>query len=365
MTLKQPRGDSVFYINGELAPFRAHPSRMALAGLRETWQEVLERGTEMPSRQQIAEQPLSRTLDGLRDRLASGTSFPDPENGHPLSIAQLHGALAWLRFEAAGGYYVRTTEALERMLMDTELDDSVLAKHFRPDDPCVYIEMGSHRVSPFLLWGPGGERYLLEGAYVGNAEIRPSTDEADRREFWSAGIAPGESTRVIDVVFTGSPLDKGHYLDDIVVPAKIPIQHEQEPAHSLAERVARYHCTTDEIYRLGNEPFGNEASSDEAQRIEHLVKVVLCLSTDPETRRIDPAPQDGPKLATQEIYTVVEVGPSNLDQVMTPSMSENVIWRWERGRMAISEHTQGPMVIWDKPHLGETPRGPVEKKPGS
>jgi len=194
--------------------------------------------------------------------------------------------LARARLRAHGDPILQVAPALQAQLAATDLGAGLPARFFRCPYPFAYLELA--RPSGLAIRNRASGLHQVEGVYVGSYEVGPEREEPSGRSR-ALGLDPARPTRVIELTITGSPLGKGHALDDASIDLSLFIQDEDACLGTLLERHMDYYRSPAVTAQPGFEAPAADDMALTREVILHLAKVLLYLNL-PEARQ-DPLPE--------------------------------------------------------------------------
>jgi len=131
-------------------------------------------------------------------------------------------------------------------------------------------------------------RFLCVSGHEDHLHAGPEREEPSGRSR-ALGLDPARPTRVIELTITGSPLGKGHALDDASIDLSLFIQDEDACLGTLLERHMDYYRSPAVTAQPGFEAPAADDMALTREVILHLAKVLLYLNL-PEARQ-DPLPE--------------------------------------------------------------------------
>lgn len=125
------------------------------------------------------------------------------------------------KFRKLGGNILTTSNEIDALLEQVDIGDDVPLTYLRPPFKNCYIEFTEDRLSSLKVYNSESGDHILEGVYISEVEILPNTPQMEEYEksedflnFFSGQFNKEKSFRIIDLMFTGSPLGKSHNRDD-------------------------------------------------------------------------------------------------------------------------------------------------------
>ena len=152
-----------------------------------------------------------------------------------VNLGLLSLVLARARLRAHGDPVLQVHPALHEQLLETDLGAKLPVELFRLPYTEAFIEFG--RPSGLSIFNPASGEHEVEGAYVESYQVAPQSfifEKDDRREH--LGLDPGKSTRIIEIVLTGSPRGKENALDDASQNVALFLQDGAADLHTAIER---------------------------------------------------------------------------------------------------------------------------------
>jgi hypothetical protein len=149
--------------------------------------------------------------------------------------------LARARLRVHGDPILAVAPALQRLLGATDLTEGLPVRFFRAPYTSVYIAFP--RPCALKVYNRATDLHELEGAYVGSHEVPPHHVLHERKTRGAAlRLNPARPTRVIELIFTGSPIGKRYALDDASQDVTLFIQDEDECLSAMLARHNAYYA---------------------------------------------------------------------------------------------------------------------------
>jgi hypothetical protein len=121
--------------------------------------------------------------------------------------------LARARLRVHGDPILAVAPGLQSLLGATDLTEGLTVRFFRAPYTLVYIAFP--RPCSLQVYNRATGLHELEGAYVGSYEVPPHHILHERTARGAAlRLDPARPTRVVELIFTGSPIGKRYALDD-------------------------------------------------------------------------------------------------------------------------------------------------------
>lgn len=117
------------------------------------------------------------------------------------------------KFRRQDGNILTTSDILDEILEQTEIGDDVPVDYLRPPFKTCYIEFTESRSSSLKVYNESTHEHILEGVYISETQIDPGSVEM-KRYTDSPMVDVNKPLRILDLMFTGSPLGKSHVEDD-------------------------------------------------------------------------------------------------------------------------------------------------------
>ncbi|QVL48272.1 MAG: hypothetical protein KFB96_22045 [Thiocapsa sp.] len=193
--------------------------------------------------------------------------------------------LARARLRVHGDPILAVAPALQRLLGATDLTEGLPVRFFRAPYTSVYIAFP--RPCALKVYNRATDLHELEGAYVGSHEVPPHHVLHERKTRGAAlRLDPARPTRVIELIFTGSPIGKRYALDDASQDVTLFIQDEDECLSAMLARHNAYYAAPRGEDAGVLPPLPVEIACATAA-ISELAKVLLYLNLpDAEKRRV-------------------------------------------------------------------------------
>lgn len=154
---------------------------------------------------------LTQTITRLRPDIFSfyrSTSLTDHLAGIALSTT-----LYSYKFRRQDGNILTTSNVLDGILEQTEIGDDIPVDYLRPPFKTCYIEFTESRTSSLKVHNESTHEHILEGVYISETQINPGSMEMKRYND-SPVVDVTKPLRILNLMFTGSPLGKSHVEDD-------------------------------------------------------------------------------------------------------------------------------------------------------
>lgn len=213
----------------------------------------------------LAQKPLNgQVIDQLRKEDPVFAGFVRQTMAAPGATHEgnLWWLLDYLRWRTQGRHFFQTTDALDRLLRETDIGEGIPAEWIRPPYEIQFLEFGETRSSPILLYHEISKDHLIEGCYVLTGVVPEPL--------------PEHGQRFLEFVFTGSPLGKANNTDDCTTSITLVIPNERATMlevleHSLSKNPDRQGLETEEALRT-------------RAAIFHACKILLYLNSDKVVR---------------------------------------------------------------------------------
>ncbi|TJY57269.1 hypothetical protein E4T66_17840 [Sinimarinibacterium sp. CAU 1509] len=226
----------------------------------------------------------------------------------------------------SGATVVLSTDALELLLEESDLDDSIHAAHIFPLDAAnAYYGFGVSQavVGWSIAQSRTGQMKRIDGTYCASKAVDAIAMSVDERARFNLEPTLCEVHRlhVVDRV-ADSPACN-------LVPIDLVLQDPGESVNRLITRTLQANQSA--ANALGGERFDGFC--------RHLFKLWLYLSAEPEVHRTEPAPPPAGFVASTVLspFTTLKVGPTQLERLLTPrALHDDAIAVWRRGRFSVS-----------------------------
>jgi len=266
-----------------------HPQRTMASPLKTVWSAILDKDYD---RLVAMLNDDTLTLEQVATAMASTERFTmlrqvalgDSAN---INDGSLFLTLAALRYLETGNPHFQVTDALEAQLQQTDLGEELPARFFRTGYPAAYVEFGETRLSPLSVTNPVSGEHVLEGCYVQDHPVVAIPGENVPPYVEQIGICNGTACRVVELLFTGSPQGKEHFLDDSVKMVALYITDESESIRSLLDKHLKMYSRR--WPQVDGEPVSEDDQKAFRSLIPHLAKVLLYInSTSPLRETLTP-----------------------------------------------------------------------------
>jgi hypothetical protein len=186
--------------------------------------------------------------------------------------------LSRARLRAHGDPILEVTAPLQALLAETDWQEGLPVRFFRnPEMTMVYIAFA--RPNPLRIPHRLSGLHECEGAYIGMYNLPPHHPMLTTVERYRAlRLDPGQPTRAIEIVLTGSPVGKKDALDDASQDLLLLIQNENEDLASVLERHITFYNTPAAYGRPGMAPLDPQEIGMMTPAIGELAKVLLYLN---------------------------------------------------------------------------------------
>lgn len=193
--------------------------------------------------------------------------------------------LARARLRVHGDPILAVAPALQGLLGATDLTEGLPVRFFRAPYTLVYIAFP--RPCALQVYNRATGLHELEGAYVGSYAVPPHHILHERKTRGAAlRLDPERPTRVVELIFTGSPIGKRYALDDASQDVTLFIQDEDECLSAMLARHTAYYAAPRAEDSGVLPPLPAEIACATAA-IAELAKVLLYLNLpDAEKRRV-------------------------------------------------------------------------------
>lgn len=180
------------------------------------------------------------------------------------------GNVYWLlnftRWNHSGKRFFQTTDALDEMLLHSDIGKEIPLGLLRTPFPMQYIQFGESMRSPLRVWNAATGLHVAEGCYVMSG-VMPE----------GIGFIPERpetgGQRFIEFLFSGSALGKAHNLDDATQAITLPIPDEEDTLVDVIE------ATLADEAGLGRPKTEAEAEALRAT-LYHAGKILLYLNSE-------------------------------------------------------------------------------------
>ncbi|BDU09906.1 hypothetical protein PRtIB026_A34960 [Pseudomonas sp. RtIB026] len=186
---------------------------------------------------------------------------------HMAGIA-LSTTLYSYKFRRQDGNILTTSNVLDEVLEQTEIGDDVPVDYLRPPFKTCYIEFTEDRSSSLSVYNELTHEHILEGVYISETQIEPGTQEMERY-VGSPVVDVTKSLRILDLMFTGSPLGKAHVEDDAL---RVQGFYIQDGMRTIKQELSR----VEEKYGADADFAGDIQYL--SQTLNHMAKVLLFIN---------------------------------------------------------------------------------------
>lgn len=172
------------------------------------------------------------------------------------------------KFRNQHGNILTTSNLIDQLLEQTEIGDDIPISYLRPPFKNCYIEFTEDRSSSLKVFNEQTQEHILEGVYISETQIEPKTKEMDRYTT-SSLVDTSKPLRILDLMFTGSPLGKSHNTDDAL---RIQGFYIQDGSSTIKEELKR----VEEKYGADEDFTGDISYLSET--LNHMAKVLLFIN---------------------------------------------------------------------------------------
>lgn len=186
---------------------------------------------------------------------------------HMAGIA-LSTTLHSYKFRRQDGNILTTSDFLDEILEQTEIGDDVPVDYLRPPFKACYIEFTESRSSSLKVYNELTHEHILEGVYISETQINPGSTEMKRYKD-SPMVDINKPLRILDLMFTGSPLGKAHVEDDTL---RVQGFYIQDGMRTIKQELSR----VEEKYGQDDDFTGDMNYLSET--LNHMAKVLLFIN---------------------------------------------------------------------------------------
>lgn len=169
------------------------------------------------------------------------------------------------KFRKLDGNILTTSNVIDQLLEQTEVGDDIPIAYLRPPFKNCYIEFTEDRSSTLKVYNEETQEHILEGVYISETQIEPGTPEMSRYMPHPL-VDTTRPLRILELMFTGSPLGKRHVADDAL---RIQGFYIQEETLTIKEALAQ----VEEKYGA-DEDFSDDMNYL-SETLNHMAKVLL------------------------------------------------------------------------------------------
>lgn len=184
-----------------------------------------------------------------------------------LTGIQLASMLTLFKFRKLSGNILTTSDEIDQRLENTDIGDDIPITYLRPPFSTCYFEFTQSRTSSLKLYNQESGEHILEGVYISEALIEPGTEQMKIfSESPKSIIDTSRPLRVLDLMFTGSPVNKKNALDDALRIQGFFIQDDNLTIKQALDDVIKRFGQDDDF--AGDINYLSEA-------LQHIAKVLL------------------------------------------------------------------------------------------
>jgi len=187
---------------------------------------------------------------------------------HNIGIA-VGSILIPYKFRRLKGNILTTSNEIDGMLEETDIGDDIPIAYLRPPFKNCYIEFTEDRTSPISVFNIESGEHILEGVYMSEVEILPNTPQMKLYENsanFKRFIDFNKPLRIIDMMFTGSPIGKKSVTDDALRMQGFYVQDDKTTVNDELKSIVADYGSDDD--------FANDINYLE-QALSHMAKVLL------------------------------------------------------------------------------------------
>ncbi|QSX37953.1 hypothetical protein [Shewanella sedimentimangrovi] len=173
------------------------------------------------------------------------------------------------KFRKLEGNILTTSNDVDGLLEQTDIGDDIPIAYLRPPFKNCYIEFTENRSSSLMIYNSDSGEHILEGVYISEVEILPNTPQMNqyqKNSSLSQIIDFEKPFRVVDMMFTGSPLGKSHVLDDALRIQGFYVQDDDKTVNDELKLIVAEYGNDDD--------FANDINYLELA-LSHMAKVLL------------------------------------------------------------------------------------------
>lgn len=106
-----------------------------------------------------------------------------------------------------------TSNSIDKLLEQTDIGDDIPITYLRPPFKNCYIEFTEDRSSSIMVYNAETHEHILEGVYISETEVQPGS-EAMKCYGKAPDVDISKPLRILELMFTGSPIGKSNNRDD-------------------------------------------------------------------------------------------------------------------------------------------------------
>ncbi|WP_444939393.1 hypothetical protein [Microbulbifer sp. JMSA002] len=186
---------------------------------------------------------------------------------HEAMIAISSTALPY-KYRKTEGTILTTSKELDLLLENTDIGDDIPIAYLRPPFQNCYIEFTENRSSSLFVFNSETGEHILEGVYISETEILPGTVEMEAFKN-KAEVDASKALRILDLMFTGSPVGKQNNKDDAL---RLQSFYIQDDNRTILEELESIECMYGgDADFVGDIPYL-------AKTLYHMAKVLLFIN---------------------------------------------------------------------------------------
>ncbi len=191
------------------------------------------------------------------------------ENSEHLAGIKIICDIQEYKYRKCEGTIFTTSNSLDFLLKNTDIGNEIPLAYLRPPFKNCYIEFTTDRSSEISLLNSSTGLHILEGVYISETEILPNTEASSLYEGFR-DIDIKKPFRVIDLMFTGSPIKKADNRDDTLRSQGFYIQNQEKTILEEIEDIKRDYGNDDD--------FTNDLDYL-LDALNHMAKVLLFINS--------------------------------------------------------------------------------------
>lgn len=172
------------------------------------------------------------------------------------------------KYRHNNGTILTTSNEIDLLLESTDIGDDIPISYLRPPFKNCYIEFTEDRSSSLYVYNQETGDHILEGVYISETEVLPNTVEMKAFEN-KVEVDVSKNLRILDLMFTGSPVGKAHNKDDALRLQSFYIQDNEKTIIEELKNVEEKYGNDSDF--VGDLPYLSKT-------LNHMAKVLLFMN---------------------------------------------------------------------------------------
>ena len=173
------------------------------------------------------------------------------------------------KYRSMKGNILTTSNEIDKLLEATDIGDDIPLSYLRPPFKSCYIEFTEERCSSLHMYNEESGDHILEGVYISETVIHPDTEEMNAYSLHPI-VDQSKELRVLDLMFTGSPLGKSSNSDDSLRVQSLMIHQDNTTINSQLKFIEEQYGSDSDF--ANDLPYLSKA-------LNHMAKVLLFINS--------------------------------------------------------------------------------------